>query len=278
MRAVLSAVSLLLFSFLLAACGVESNAAEVLNTAKDQTHATSYHVTVRWPTYPTHPEDVQGEFRWEVDLQPPDRARVLLFGAESITVGEEAYGRTCGGVGTDCEPWEGPVPVTIASAGPPPFYIPALFYMPGWPLVAAEMAQDLEVIDLGGSDQDGEIHIRGRVNHIRAVLENQRRVFEEYGITSFGRTCESSAVHIESESDHTGDESCRDLTFEESLSEQSSLEFYNENMAVMDVWIGETGLINKMRFQISPDEREEIEQVITFEYSEFGEVVIERPI
>ena len=276
MRAVLSAVSLLLFSFLLAACGVESNAAEVLNTAKDQTHATSYHVTVRWPTYPTHPKDVQGEFRWEVDLQPPDRARVLLFGAESITVGEEAYGRTCGGVGTDCEPWEGPVPVTIASAGPPPFYIPALFYMPGWPLVAAEMAQDLEVIDLEDSDQEGEIHIRGKVNRIRAVLESERRVFAAADITSFGTICESDPV--EPEGDYTNDESCRERTFEEYLNGQSHLEFYDENMTVMDVWIGETGLINKIRFQIPPDEHERIEQVVTFEYSEFGEVVIERPV
>ena len=229
-------------------------------------------------------------------MQPPDRTRFLLFGAEgeskeicqentcypvlvsvtsepvleSIIVGEEAYGRACGGVDTDCEPWEGPVPVTIVSAGPSPSY------MPGWPLVAAEMAQDLEVIDLEDSDQEGEIHIRGKVNQIRAVLESERRVLAAADITSFGTICESDPV--EPEGDYTNDESCRERTFEEYLNEQSSLEFYDENMTVMAVWIGETGLINKIRFQIPPNEHGRIEQVITFEYSEFGEVVIERPV
>ena len=108
------------------------------------------------------------------------------------------------------------------------------------------------------------------------MLESERRVFAAADITSFGTICESDPV--EPEGDYTNDESCRERTFEEYLNGQSRLEFYDENMTVMDVWIGETGLINKIRFQIPPDEHGRIEQVITFEYSEFGEVVIERPV
>ena len=251
---------------LVVACGgapsTESHtidAREALNMAGDQVGATSYHVTFRTTT---EPEGIGGDTKWEAELQPPDRFRFFLHTKgqilEAIGIDGEGYGRYCGDVGIECGLWEGPYPVPpVASAGPSPSY------MPGWPLVAAEMAGGLEVIKPGSSGQGGEIHIRGNVNHIRAVLEHQRRIFEEIGITTFGEECVNG--------------SCRDLTFDEYLGTQSQLELYDENMAVMDAWIGRDGLINRMKFQIPSVAGGGAATVITVEYSMFGEIAIESP-
>ena len=257
------------------------DAREVLNAARDRSAATSYHATFRTST---HPSDVRGETKWEAYLQPPDRFRFLLFTTdgesdeicqgntcysvlvsvereevfETVGIEGEGYGRSCGESTAGCTPWQGPFPVTIPSAGPSPSY------MPGWPIIAAEMAQYVEVTNPQDLAQDQLIHVRGRINHIRAILENQRRVMDEAGVTSFGEVCENG-------------QACRDITFEEYLNQQSHLEFYDRNTTAMDVWIGENGMIKEMRFRIPPHEAGGTETVITVEYSGFGEVAIERP-
>ena len=251
---------------LVTACGdapsTESStidAREVLDMAGDQIDGTSYHVIFRTTT---QPDDIGDEIRWEADLQPPDRFRFFLHTKdqvlEAIGIDGKGYGRYCGDVDIECGPWEGPYPVPpIASAGPSPSY------MPGWPLVAAEMAEGLEVVRSQNSGRGEEIHIRGNVNHVRAILEHQCRIFEEVGVTSFGEECV--------------DGSCRNLTFDEYLGTQPQWEFYDENMAVMDVWIGRAGLIDRMKFQIPPEVGRGAAMVITIEYSMFGEIAIERP-
>ena len=121
------------------------------------------------------------------------------------------------------------------------------------------MAQDLEVIE-----EDDGVHIRGRLNHIRAILENQSRVMYEAGTTSFGEICEN-------------DQPCRDMIFEEYLNQQGELEFYDRNMTVMGVWIRETGSVREMRFRISPHDGGNIDTVIAIQYSRFGEIDIVQP-
>jgi hypothetical protein len=197
-----------------------------------------------------------------------------------ILVGDKAYARQCEALRQDCEDWqEGPRPA-VPIAGPSPSFLPQ------WPLVAMEMAQGVQ--DLGGERIDGNslVHLRGSVNHIRAVMENERRIFAATGITSFGEECKLEAAAPVSGTPIEREQVCRELTYEEALENQEpALSFYDQNPATIDVWLSpDDFLVHRIELTIPPHDDPSVEveppdeeTSVLFEYAAFNEIVIEPP-
>ena len=255
---------------------------------------------------PARPDDIQEEYRWEIEYEAPDSYRVLLFAAEgereercesyvlpdgsgsgrtcyeiltsitsqtvaeTIVVGDTIYGRRCKDIDKECDRWQ--------EQPRGPIVIPALSYsfLPQWPLVALEMAAQLELAGQDTVDGVPLIHLQGSVNHLRAVLENERRVLTAAGTTSFGETC---TVEVSSPGEPPGERTCRELTFEESLEGQEpQLSFYDENLSTIDIWLSPDDLlVHRIAITIPPHELPDQETAFTIEYSLFNQVEIEAP-
>lgn len=217
-----------------------------------------------------------------IEFAAPDSYRVQLWSAdgdagsspitfaETIYVDDRSYGRQCETPGEGCGEWEeGERPPTVI-AGPSPSFLP------GWPLAALEMAAGLE--SLGSEELEGHslAHVRGSVNHIRAIFENQRRAFAAAGITTFSTECESSTG---------GQLECRDLGYEETIErEDHLLRYYDVQPAELDVWLApDDSLVHRIRLDIPPHDdpyaanRDSGEAVVTIDYSRFNEISIEAP-
>lgn len=217
-------------------------------------------------------------FQWGV-VQTTDGSESPKGVFETIIVGDKAYTRQCERPDKNCEDWkQGPRPA-VPIAGPSPSFLPQ------WPLVAIEMAGDLET--LGTEKVDGEVllRVRGLVNHLRAILENERRVFTAAGITSFGEECEQEAAVPVSGTPIQGEEVCRELTYEEALENQEpTLSFYDQNPATIDIWLSpDDSLVHRIRLDIPPHDDpyaasgDSGEAVVTIDYSRFNEISIEAP-
>jgi hypothetical protein len=211
-----------------------------------------------------------------IEFEAPDDYHFLLYAMrategveelegvyEAIITGDKAYNRQCKDIDQECESWQQRPRPPVAIAGPAPTFLP------DWPLVALEMAQDLQIIGTEEIDGLATTHLRGTVNHIRAVLENERRVFTAAGITSFGKECEHPVG---------GEEVCRELTFEENLAQQEpTLSFYDENPSTIDAWVSEDGPVRRIALRVPPHEAGDEETAAAFEYSRFNDVEIEPP-
>ena len=106
----------------------------------------------------------------------------------------------------------------------------------------------------------------GTVNSLRAVLEHQRRIFTEAGV-SFGEEC-------------TGEGECRDLTFEDLLAQEADeLAYYDDNPSAIDVWVDGDSHIERMEIRVEPSPADDPGDGVTVmvEYSEFNAVVVEAP-
>jgi hypothetical protein len=180
------------------------------------------------------------------------------------------YGRQCNETDGVCDPWREQPRGPFVIAGPSPSYLPQ------WPLVALQLAEDLELV--GEDDVDGItlVHLQGSVNHLRAVLENERRVLTAAGITSFGTECTAEAALP---GEPPGDEVCRELTFEESLERQEpQLSSYDENPGAIDIWLSaDDFLVHRIMLGIPPDQPGAQESSFTVEYSQFNQIKIEAP-
>ncbi|OGO52832.1 MAG: hypothetical protein A2148_06390 [Chloroflexi bacterium RBG_16_68_14] len=191
---------------------------------------------------------------------------------ETILVGDKAYSRQCEDQGTGCGQWQQRPRPQLPIAGPSPTYAPQ------WPLVAVELAEPVEVVgreEIGGTSV---VHLHGRVNHLRAIFENERRVLTAAGISSFGRECTAEAS---APGEPPGEEVCRDLTFEESLEQQEpDLSFYDKNPAVIDIWVSPDDLFIR-RIAIGapppPEEPESGQVALIIEYSRFNQVQVSPP-
>ena len=263
----------------------------------------SYHVAF---IFPTPPEDLREEVRWEAEFASPNDYRFLLFSAEGETeevcesyslpggghgrtcrevltnitsrsvfetvfVGDKAYARQCQDVGKQCDPWQERPRPELPIAGPSPTYFPQ------WPLVALEMAQPIKIVGEEEIDNATLIHLHGSVNHLRAIFENERLVLTGAGITSFGEECTAEASFP---GEPPGEPTCRELTFEESLEQQEpQLSFYDENPATIDVWLSSDDLlVHHIALTIPPHEFPfDEEGTFTIEYSLFNQVKIEAP-
>ena len=263
----------------------------------------SYHVAFGLPI---PPDDVREKAGWEIEFEAPDSYRMLLFGAEgeserrcesyllpdasgtgetcydvlisiseytvaeTVVVGDTMYGRQCNETDGVCDPWREQPRGPFVIAGPSPSFLPQ------WPLVALELAEDLELVGEDNVDGVTLVHLQGSGNHLRAILENERRVLTAAGITSFGTECRAEAA-LPGESQ--GDEVCRELTFEESLERQEpQLSLYDENPGAIDIWLSpDDFLVHRIVLGIPPDEPGAQEGSFTVEYSQFNQIEIEAP-
>lgn len=188
---------------------------------------------------------------------------------ETLYVGDKLYARQCDDIDTGCGQWG-------VIERPPYFFAgPSPTYMPGWPLVAIETAQFEDVANDGN-----DVVLRGTVNHLRAIFENQRRLLTGAGITSFGSECTSSAT-MEGFEDPGApvDQECHELTYDESLAQQEpDLSFFDETPAQIEVTIArDTSLVRRIVIHAAAptDHEEGVELVI--EYSLHNAVQIEEP-
>ena len=300
MRLAMAVVALALVAI---ACGSERDLADLDLDAVDLvTRSTgvmneldSYHVRF---TITAHPEDVREEHVWEFDVVRPDSYRVVLHSVEgaekevcetrghggtctivltSITkrsrfeglyVGDFAYSRECDGDGDHCGDWEREARPELLVFGPSPSYLPQ------WPIVALEMIDDAESVELVRIAGVETVLIRGKLNLLRAVLENQRRLLEPLGITTFSTQCSSGGVPMNVEGDTF---TCRDLSFEETLERQDNVAFQDENPPTVDVWISpEDGRLHRITIT-GPFEDGGLPEPMTIDYSDFNGVSLEAP-
>jgi hypothetical protein len=218
-----------------------------------------------------------------VRFQSPDRYHVRVSEREAdahsefIRIGDEGWKAVCDNDG-QCDEWE---ETELPEA---PVFGPSPFFMLDWPLVALELAK--------GIARDNAV-LRARVNPMRAVFENQRRVFEELGLRSYGTECSSAVTPIEITPVPLGEdaptpvdsgevsETCRDLTYQDLLeNEADDLAFFDEHPATIEATISaDDSLVRRVVITIpSRGDDEEGETQIAFEYSRYNDITIEAPL
>ena len=311
MRLALTIAALALLAF---ACSSERDLAdldldvgELLSRSTGVMNALdSYHERF---SVPAHPEDVREEHIWEFDTVRPFDFRYVLYRAEGdekevcethgrgrtctfiltsiaersryevLYIGDFTYGRQCDGKGNDCNDWEREPRPEL------PVFGPSATSWPQWPIVALEMIENAEVIEASTIDGVETVRVRGTVSMIRAVLENQRRLLERLGITTFGTECGVYGVQMNTEGSFGSNQpgptaTCRDVSFEETLAEnEDSLAFQDENPATIDVWISpDDGRLHRLTIAGPVEDAVEPSKIeITIDYSEFNEASLEAP-
>ncbi len=262
-------------------------AALVATSAIEMNALDSYHVRF---SVTMQRDDVREDGVWEFDFVPPDTYRFVFYAEEGternvcetpdrdetctpvrttvterirfegLYVGEFVYGRQCGG--DDCGDWERePRPET-------PVFGPTSTYLPQWPIVALEMLENASAIEASRIAGVETVRVRGSVNMIRAVLENQRRVLETLGITTFGTKCEMFDIPMNTEG-----------SFEETFANEDSVAFQDLNPATVDVWISpEDGRLHRLTITGPVEDAGEPSTIeFTIDYSEFNDVLLEAP-
>lgn len=147
--------------------------------------------------------------------------------------------------------------ISLAVLGPSPSHVPH------WSIVALRTAKGAEVAEVGEMDGIPSVHLRARVNHLRAILESQREIVAGARIAAFARSCEEGQP-----------DRCRDLSFEEVLAlQEPELSLYDDNETVVDVWVGtDDRLARRIEFAIPSFEVPAGPTVVRFEFSRFDEV------
>lgn len=261
--------------------------------------AESYRTTF---AFPLPAEDVRKAAMWEVYYQKPDSYRALLFGedgpstevcesytlpggsgrscrdvvteitertvAESVLVGDGAFGRRCDGVDQGCGSWEQKPRMGAAEFGLSPMLTA------GWPAVVLEMI----AVDAGTQLVDGDqlVRVSGSVNLLRAIFENQRRLSEAAGITSLGSSC--TVTFSPTPGGGSGEEECHEITFEEMLEGEDDVAFEDENPSEVVVWVSVADLLpRRMEITQAPRPGDANEGALVIEFGDYGEVTIEAP-
>ena len=261
--------------------------------------AESYRTTF---AFPLPAEDVRKAAMWEVYYQKPDSYRALLFGedgpstevcetytrpggsgrscrdvvteitertvAESVLVGDGVFGRRCDGVDQGCGPWEQKPRIGVAEFGLSPTFTA------GWPAVVLEMI----AVDAGTQLADGDqlVRVSGSVNLLRAIFENQRRLSEAAGITTFGGSC----TVVITPGGESGEEVCTETenTFEDLLEQQDGVAFEDENPSEVVVWVSAGDLLpRRMEITQAPRRDDPSAAALVIEFGDYGEVTIEAP-
>jgi hypothetical protein len=187
---------------------------------------------------------------------------------EVILVGDTSYGRICGEDGDGCDDWESqPRPVLLVLGLSPAS-------LPQWPFVVLETLVDPEPVTAEKINGVAVSQIRGTANHFRAILENQRRMLTDAGIRSLFEECLLE--------DRLGEEAmiqeCREQLHEQSLlMQEEGISFFDEHPVTVDAWISAEGHLHRLEVSGMPKGGGEVGTLMTFEYSQFNEVVIEAP-
>ena len=116
--------------------------------------------------------------------------------------------------------------------------------------------------------------IRGSANHFRAILENQDRMLTDSGVASLFDECDIAAGLDMTE---MVDE-CREQLTEQSLRmQEEGISFYDEHPATVNAWISAEGYLYRLEISAMLEGGGEVGTLMTFEYSQFNDVVIEAP-
>ena len=284
----LFAGSFLLFAALACGGGESEQISSDPQALLDQAQAAmaeleSYHATF---VFPAAPGDTQEDYRSDVSYAAPNSYRFLNFIPlptsateptliEMVLVGDTIYRRQCKDIDIECESWEEQPRGQVVFPGSPALH-------PPWPLVAMEMAGELDLVGQDKIDGVALTHFRGSANHIRAIFESLRRSATAAGINSLGTEC--MGVETPTANDANGEPvesegNCREQTFEETLeSQEPGLSFYDENRTTIDIWVSSADfLVHRVAIIIPPNESRDGGTSFIVEYSLFDQVQIEAP-
>ena len=200
---------------------------------------------------------------------------------ESLFIGARSYHRECDKAEVGCAEWQEGQQDTALPPGPSPLYLPQ------WPLAGLDLAAGLKMA--GREELNGEemIKLTGTVNHIRAVLENQRRLYSVAGIKTFGELCGTESEPVGPGTPPSGVQKCHQMTFEEAQEQQEpALSFYDDHPAVIDVWVSaEDSLVHRVEITVPPfDDPSQggnpssVETAVIAAYSMFDQVTIKAPL
>jgi hypothetical protein len=200
---------------------------------------------------------------------------------ESLFIGARSFHRECDKAGEGCAEWQEGQLDPALPAGPSPLYLPQ------WPFAALGVAEGLKTA--GREELNGEpmIKLTGTVNHIRAVLENQRRLYSVAGIKTFGELCGTEAEPVGPGTPPSGVQKCHQMTFEEAQEQQEpALSFYDDHPAAIDVWVSaEDSLVHRVEITVPPfddpsqgGDPSSVETAVIADYSMFDQVTIKAPL
>jgi hypothetical protein len=203
------------------------------------------------------------------------RSGEVLGIGEVLYVGDDSFIRDCDGMDVGCGAWKKEPRGDIIVAAVTPSYLPQ------WPIVALQLADEKSV-----STRGDELVVTGRVNVLRAILENLHVLTEEAGGSKYGRSCTSGVTPSEVNEQGTvvreggpGSEVCRDTTYEELL-EQEADDIANgdEHPATLTATIdAETLLPKSIEVRVPPREADREMMTLRFEYSRYNEVTVRAP-
>jgi hypothetical protein len=188
---------------------------------------------------------------WEVERPDSYRTTIPRTNAETgdpagtgeaVTIGETIYTRTCGAAGV-CEPWQSDERGDVIAGALSPSYFPQ------WPLVAVELAEDVDFAE----QPEGEtlVPLRGSVSHVRAIYENAHREAEALGLS---------------------------FNLEEALLNEDDTGYYDDHPGDVQWWVDpKTMLVSRVDVLVTPPEEDGPALLITATYSRFDDVTIEAP-
>ncbi len=217
--------------------------------------------------------ELNGQFAGAMEFMAPGRYRFLTPAGgqggvvETVWTVEFQYFRRCQAEGQGCEPWQKGLPTTIPMGAPGSMSI----YVPGWPLTLLELAHELQTTGQEVAQGQEQVQVEGRLNHIRAFLENLRRAYAQVGRDTFGEECTEG---------EDGTRHCRPITFQDLLDRQKeALDYYEAHPATVRAWIGrEDERLYRLELEVPPSPGESRPATVTARYTQFQGVEIDIPI
>jgi len=218
--------------------------------------------------------EMNGDFVGATEFMAPGRYRFVTPASgpeggvvETVWTVEYLYYRRCQAEGQGCDQWQRQLPTPIPMGAPGSVSI----YVPGWPLTLLELAQDVQAT--GREEVDGQqaVRVQGRLNHVRAFLENLRRTYAKMGHEDLGQRCTETSA---------GTRECQPITFQDLLDQQKeAIDYYEAHPATLRAWIGqEDGLLHRLEVDVPPGPGESRPVVIAAHYVQFEGVEIKIPI
>ncbi|MDT7943110.1 MAG: hypothetical protein RQ985_00970 [Dehalococcoidia bacterium] len=217
--------------------------------------------------------EMDGNFIGAMEFQAPGRYRFVTPASgpeggvvETIWTVEYMYFRRCRAERDGCEEWQKQPPTPIPLGAPGSVSV----YVPGWPLTLLELAQDLRVTGRQVIGKQQVVQLQGHLNHVRAFLENVRRLYTKLGHENMGQRCTQGPG---------GQRECQPITFQDLLDQQKqAIDHYEAHPATIRAWLGQDdGLLHQLELEIPPGPSGERQVTIKTRYVRFQGVEINIP-